>query len=452
MTSLDTHPLAILAKCVFAVVFIMNIVPLLIWAERKGAAFIQDRPGPNRAEILGIRAAGLVHTIADVVKLIFKEDVVPDHVVKPLWRLAPVISMTIALSTFLVIPWGDHLALPWGVVNLQVADINAGMLYILALTSLGVYGIMLAGWSSNNKYSLLGGLRSSAQMVSYELAMGLSLVVIFMVFGTVALGSASMEAGDMVHGGIVTQQACPIWNWGVFRGWGTGLLAFVIFWVAIFAETNRLPFDLPEAEAELVSGYHTEYSSLRFALFFMAEYGNMIVGSAVAASLFFGGYNVPFVTGEMLREHVDTVLMVLGGGGGVAFLFFAWLAFNRRNTRFYAALPAGDRRLKEPYVFMVIWIASALAHFGVLALGASGLVGQTALGPEIVATLVQLNCLVAKVLIGCWIMIWVRWTLPRFRYDQLMNLGWKRMLPISMGNVVAAGTVMVVGTSLGVWF
>ncbi len=452
MNLIDSHFLVILIKCAFAVVFIMQIVPLLIWAERKGAAFIQDRPGPNRAEILGIRAGGLVHTLSDVVKLIFKEDVVPDHVVKPLWRLAPIIAMTVALSTFVVVPWGDHITLPWGTVNLQVADINGGMLYILALTSLGVYGIMLAGWSSNNKYSLLGGLRSSAQMVSYELAMGLSLVVVFMVFGTIALGTTSVESGELIHGGIVAQQAGPIWNWGVFRGWGTGFLAFVIFWVAVFAETNRLPFDLPEAEAELVSGYHTEYSSLRFALFFMAEYGNMIVGSAVTATLFFGGYNVPFLSGTMLREHVDLVLIALGGGGGVAFLFFAGVAFNRRKTRFYAALPAGDRRLKEPYVFTALWLLAAVAHFGVLGLGITGVVGQTELGPEIVVTLIQLNCLVFKVLIGCWIMIWVRWTLPRFRYDQLMNLGWKRMLPLSMGNVLAAGTVMVVCTHFGVWY
>ncbi len=312
-----------LLRCVFAVVFVMNIVPLLIWAERKGAAYIQDRPGPNRAHILGIRAAGLVHTLPDVVKLITKEDIIPDHVERRFWFIAPVIAMSIALMTFAVVPWGDQILLPAGLfgleqakaVNLMVADIDGGLLYVLAVGSVGVYGIMLAGWASNNKFSLLGGLRSSAQMVSYELSMGLAVVAMFLCYGSVQLDE------------IVIKQSGNILNWGVFQGGLVGLIAFVLFWTSVFAETNRTPFDLPEGEAELVAGYHVEYSSLRFALFFMAEYAHMIVGSAVTATLFFGGYNFPFITGAMIRQNVDLVLMVLGVLGAPAFFLFAAIAF-----------------------------------------------------------------------------------------------------------------------------
>ncbi|MFZ5475560.1 MAG: complex I subunit 1/NuoH family protein [Myxococcota bacterium] len=425
--------LVILAKCVFAVAFVMQIVPLLIWAERKGAAYIQDRPGPNRAHVFGIRAAGLVHTLNDVVKLVMKEDVVPGHVEKFYWALAPVIAMTVALCTFIVVPFGDHLRIPLDGetldVMLKVSDIDGGLLFVLAMTSLGVYGVMLAGWASNNKFSLLGGLRASAQMVSYELAMGLSAVVVFLMAGSVSLST------------IAEMQSGPIWNWTVFSV--PGFIAFVLFWVAAFAETNRTPFDLPEGEAELVGGYHTEYSSLRFALFFMAEYANMIVAASVTATLFFGGYNVPFLTGELIREYADYVLMAAGGAAPV-FLVFAVVALKRAKRPFYQALAPDDVRHREPKFFAVVWVGAAIAHLGIAGLGASGIVGGSQIGPELVAFVVQLTALVLKVLFGCWFFIWVRWTLPRFRYDQLMDLGWKRMLPLALANVMLAAVWIAV--------
>lgn len=430
MTLTDLAPyLAVLAKCVFAVAFVMQIVPLLIWAERKGAAYIQDRPGPNRAHILGIRAGGLVHTLNDVVKLIMKEDIVPEHVDKRYWMIAPVIAMTVALCTFIVVPFGDTLRIPVGDqffdVSLQVSGIDGGLLFVLAMTSLGVYGVMLAGWASNNKFSLLGGLRSSAQMVSYELAMGLSAVVVFLTAGSVSLTK------------IAAMQAGPIWNWTVFSV--PGFIAFVLFWIAAFAETNRTPFDLPEGESELVGGYHTEYSSLRFALFFMAEYANMTVASAVTATLFFGGYNVPFLTGAAIRENANLLLMAAGFGAVPAFLFFASVAWKRRNRPFYQALPKDDIRHREPRFFTALWLALAVAHLGLGAAGAAGIIGPVGtLGPEIVAFIVQVTALAVKVLFGCWFFIWVRWTIPRFRYDQLMNLGWKVMLPLALANVFLA--------------
>lgn len=446
MSGLDW--VVVLAKCVFAVAFVVQIVPLLIWAERKGAAYIQDRPGPNRAHLMGIRAGGLVHTLVDVVKLITKEHVVPAHVYKPFWIAAPVIAMTIALSTFVVVPWGDQLAIPGLAhpVRLQVADINGGLLYILALTSLGVYGIMLAGWSSNNKFSLLGGLRSSAQMVSYELAMGLSVAVMFLVFGSTRLGE------------IVQAEAGPIWNWGLFGGPGGGWasplglvvggVAFILFWTAVFAETNRLPFDLPEGEAEIVAGYHTEYSSLCFALFFMAEYANMVVASAVTATLFFGGYQVPFLTGAQIRSHADLILAVVGFASVPVLLIFAGIAMARRKRPFYQAIAKDDPRRREPMFWVGVWVLLALVQAGIGVLGVTGIVGASAIGPEIVAFVVQLTMLAIKVLIGCWIMIWVRWTLPRFRYDQLMNLGWKLMLPTAVFTVMLAGVWVIVRDTL----
>lgn len=428
--SLGLQVLVALAKCAFAVAFVMNIVPILIWGERKVSAFIQDRPGPNRAHVLGIRAMGLVHTLVDVVKLIMKEDIRPQHVEKGYWFAAPIIAMSVSLVTFAVIPWGDQLKLTDDIViPLQVASINGGMLYILAATSLGVYGIMLAGWASNNKFSLLGGLRSSAQLVSYELAMGLSVACMFLLFGTPRLDE------------IVTAQSGSLFNWGIFSGplGIIGLLAFILFWTSIFAETNRLPFDMPEGEAELVAGYHIEYSSLRFALFFMAEYAAMIVGAAVTATLFFGGYNVPFLTGAALREHADLLVMAAGVGGMLAFPVFAALAWRRRNIPFYKALPPGDARLKEPKFWVVVWLAAAGAHAGLAALGGMGLVSAWGPGPEIVAFAAHLTSLAVKVLVGTFFMIWVRWTLPRFRYDQVMNLGWRYMLPLALVNILAAG-------------
>ncbi|MBM4392440.1 MAG: NADH-quinone oxidoreductase subunit H [Deltaproteobacteria bacterium] len=454
----------VVGRCVFAVAFVMNIVPLLIWGERKGAAYIQDRPGPNRAPLplphpldtpkvlfqllfgqspkfkpyVMVRAAGLVHTLNDVVKLAFKEDIAPGHVEKFYWFIAPVIAMTIALCTFAVVPFGDSFL----GYNLQVSSMDGGLLFVLAMTSLGVYGIMLAGWSSNNRFSLLGGLRSSAQMVSYELAMGLSAVVVFLSAGSVSLAEISQ------------QQAGPIWNWNVFSPFGA--LAFILFWVSAFAETNRTPFDLPEGEAELVAGYHTEYSSFRFALFFMAEYANMIVAAAVTATLFFGGYNVPFITGQMLREHADLLVMLAGFGAVPAFLTFAVIAIKRQSRPFYQSIPKDDPRQREPLFFASVWGGAAVAHLGLGLLGALGMISGplgveingTHLGPEVVAFVAQLTALSVKVLIGCWIFIWVRWTLPRFRYDQLMNLGWRYMLPLSLANVFGAAAWIIVKQAL----
>lgn len=334
------------AKIVFVLGTILSFVTVLIWIERRLSAFIQDRVGPNR-----VGPYGLLQSMADVVKLLMKEDIVPKNAFRPIHDLAPIISIGVAFSAFAIIPFGSTIDLFGQTIKLQIADVNVGILYLLAMTSLGVYGITLAGWSSNNKYSLLGGLRSSAQLISYELSMGLSIIGVLMIAGTLRLDQIVVQQATYIAGWI------PAWN--IFFQ----PVAFITFVVAAFAETNRLPFDLPEAEPELVGGYHTEYSGLKFGLFFLAEYANMITASAVIATLFLGGWHFPYL----------------------------------ENFNF------------SPFTLSLLHI---LAFCG-------------------------------KVLAVLLFFIVIRWTLPRFRYDQLMKLGWKVMLPVSLANVLATGMILL---------
>lgn len=343
-----------IVKALLVFLAVLNTVPVLVWAERRGAAFIQHRLGPNRVNIGGITLFGLVQPLADVVKFMWKEDYVPAHANKAFYLLAPVILLIPAAMTFAVIPFADVLILGGRVIRMQVANLNIGVLYIFALASLSVYGITLAGWASNNKYSLLGGVRSAAQMISYELALGLSVLGILMIYGAVELDRIVQGQGELLFGVIP--------KWGIV----TQPLAFVLFTVAVFAESNRLPFDLPEAENELVVGYHTEYSAMKFALFFMAEYMAMVTGSMLIVTLFFGGWQIPWVSSEGLRAAVGPIPTVL----------------------------------------------------------------------------LQLASFSAKLLFFLWLFIWVRWTLPRFRYDQLMGFGWKVILPLALANVFVTALVL----------
>src|SRR5512135_330983 len=262
-----------LIKIVLVLLVILTTVANLVYMERRISAFIQNRIGPNR-----VGPWGLLQAPADVLKLFLKEEIVPAKANRFIHTLAPIISIGVALTTFAVIPFGDTITIFGREVKLMIADVNIGVLYILALTSMGVYGITLSGWSSNNKYSLLGGLRSSAQLISYELSMGLSVVGVIMIAGTLQLDKiVELQAG---------------WHWNLILT----PIGFITFLVASFAETNRLPFDLPEAEPELVGGYHTEYSGMKFGTFFLAEYANMITSSALITTLFLGGWQVPFLS------------------------------------------------------------------------------------------------------------------------------------------------------------
>jgi len=329
-------------KIVIAILVLFTAVAYTVWLERKVVGHIQNRWGPTR-----VGPFGLLQPLADGLKFVFKEDLVPPHVYKPLYIVAPMIALIFALTSISVIPVGNWVTVRGFSTPLQITDVNIGLLVILGVTSLGVYGVALAGWSSNSKYSLLGGLRASAQMVSYEVALGLSLVGVLITAGSFSLREIVDAQGGTFWGFI------PRWN--IFQG---QIVAFFIYLTAAYAETNRVPFDLPEAETELVAGYHTEYSSMKFAMFFMAEYANMITVACLASLLFLGGWHGP--------------------------LF----------------------------------------------------------GPPILQAILPVFWFLLRVFIFLFIYIWVRGTLPRFRYDQLMAFGWKFLLPVAIANLVITALIV----------
>ncbi|MCB1182444.1 NADH-quinone oxidoreductase subunit H [bacterium] len=413
-----------LAKIVFMFALIMGMVPVLIWAERKGAAFIQDRTGPNRAGIAGVRLAGLVHPIADVLKLLFKEDVQPAARHRAFYNLAPWLAMAVAVSSYAVIPFGDYITIAGKKIPLVVADLQVGALYVLAVASLGTYGVVMGGWASNNKFTFLGGIRASAQMISYEISMGLALMGIFLIFSSLRITDIVAGQGDLI--------------WGVLPKWGVVVqpLGFVLFITAVFAETNRNPFDLPEGESEIVAGFHLEYSSLKFALFFMAEYCHMVVGAALITAFYFGGYQIPWLPRPALEAHAGLLLTLKLVGIALVSVVFAML-FMRRVQKEKGKF--GDARDREPVLGAGLWFVVAVAAAGGLLLKPWAIGPQ---GAELVATIFQIAAFVGKVVFFAWLFIWVRWTLPRFRYDQLMHLGWKVMLPLGLANLVVTAVVM----------
>jgi NADH-quinone oxidoreductase subunit H len=342
--SMTVFLVATLVKMIAVFTIYMIGVAMLTLAERKISAWMQNRHGPNRV------GKGWLQPAADGLKNIMKEETYPDAANLPIFILAPAMAFIPALIAWAVIPFGAPWDSRWGRIDMALASLPIGFLYILAITSIGVYGIVLAGWSSNNKYSLLGGIRSSAQMVSYEIAMGMSTIPVLLLAGNVSLNR------------IVEQQGVvgPL-SWNV----ATATIAWLIFMIAAFAETNRLPFDLPEAESELITGYHSEYSSMKFSMFFIAEYANMVTASALMATLFFGGWDIPFLAWDNVAPH----------------------------TGFKTLL-------------------TTLFFFG-------------------------------KILFFVFLYMWIRWTLPRFRYDQLMSLGWKILLPLVLAYIVIIASAIL---------
>jgi len=404
----------------------LSLVPILIWFERKASAYMQDRTGPNRAHILGIRLAGVIHNIADVMKLFFKEDITPTMVHKFYYLLAPFVVMMISLMTFAVIPFADTLRLDDLTIPMQVFSPNAGVLWIFAIASYGVFGVIFAGWGANNKFSLLGGIRATAQLISYELTLGLSVVGLVMMHGSLELNRMVEDQGRLLFGFL------PMWN--VFLQ----PVACVLFITSVIAETNRNPFDLPEAESEIV-GYHVEYSSMKFALFFMAEYANIVVAAALITTLFFGGWQVPFLSTDRLIEHAKPVL--IGVLGSLALLSLVLLPAARKWSKTLKRLYTDARKVEADFWTVVL----ALQLVGALA--AVAFVLSQDLGgfaPQIVAAAVQFLMFVTKVVFFSFFFIWIRWTVPRFRYDQLMNLGWKGMLPLAIANIFVTGVVLLV--------
>ena len=338
---------ATMAKLSVWIVLVLQVTPIMVWVERRGSALIQDRLGPNRVGPLG-----LFQSLADALKFLLKEDITPLEADKFLHRLAPMLALVPAMTTFLVIPLGPEIEVAGRQISLMVVDADTGVLLLLALASLGVYSLVIAGYSSNNKYSLMGSIRATAQMISYELALTLAVVAVLMPVGSFRLDEVVLYQQGTWLGFL------PRWN--VFPQF----IGFLVFLIASFAETNRLPFDLPEAESELVAGYHTEYSSMKFALFFMGEYMSMATLSALAATLFFGGWHFPGLD------------------------YSGW------------------------------WLWAALQGIVVL-------MGK--------ATLFLL------------LFVWVRWTFPRFRFDQLLRLGWKVLLPLAVLNLVMVAALTVGG-------
>ncbi len=310
------------------------------WGERKVAAILQDRRGPNRAGPFG-----LLQPLADGLKLFFKEEIIPNFSSKFLFVMGPALAMLTATMTSAVIPWGDKVHLFGKDISLQIADVNIGILYVFGVVSLGVYGIMIGSWASNNKFSLMGGLRAASQIISYELAMGISLIALLMITGTLSLKE------------MVLQQQTGYWNI-VYQP-----LGFLIFLICAFAECNRTPFDLPEAENELIGGYHTEYSSMKLGFFLFAEYINMFISSVIMATLYFGGYDMPFVDESTLSANAAAIVGVIAIMG-------------------------------KAFMFLLFFM-------------------------------------------------WVRWTIPRFRYDQLMRLGWRILIPLALFNMLATGGVIL---------
>ena len=331
--------------------------PVLTWVERKQSALMQDRIGANRADIMGFTFLGLFHIIADAVKMFTKEDFIPDGANKFLHTMSPIVALVPALLTFAVVPFGGKYTLFDKEVNLVISDLDVGLLFVFAIASLATYGYVIAGWSSNNNWSLLGSMRTASQMISYEVTMGLTIIGVLMVYGSMKL----TEIGAIQEN---------FWMWGIFLQ----PLGFIMFLTASIAENKRIPFDAPEAESELVAGYFTEYSGLKFGMFFMAEFIEMVTIGAIMTILFLGAWHIPFLSSATLLSWFD----FLGTTGSNLVLMFI--------------------------------------HVGVF---------------------------FAKVVFFIYLQMIIRWTLPRFRYDQIMKLGWKILLPLSLANILVTGLVIL---------
>jgi NADH-quinone oxidoreductase subunit H len=351
---------AAIATSIFVVLFVLSLAGILTWVERKQSAIMQDRIGANRAKIFGLRLWGLFHIIADAVKMFTKEDFIPNTQHRFLFSIAPVLSIFFALLTFAVIPFGNQITIGGHSIPLQVANLNVGILYIFAMMSVAVYGVVLAGWSSNNNYALLGGIRATAQMISYEITIGLTLVGVIMIYQSLSLMEIVRAQGGLLFGFLPA--------WGIFYQ----PVGFILFLVAGIAETKRIPFDIPEGESEII-GFFVEYSSMKFGMFMFTDFIETILISSLLTTFFLGGWQVPY----------------LADAGFV----FPWGS-------------SWD---------MSIWVVEGL----------------------------RVISFIVKVCFFCWLLMLIRWTLPRFRFDQLMNLGWKVLLPLSLVNtIVTAGLVL----------
>jgi NADH-quinone oxidoreductase subunit H len=417
----------IIVNIAIASLLAVGLTPLFVWWERRVSGFMQDRSGPNRCNIGPFRLGGLIQSFADMLKLVFKEDFTPSHIkYKFFFTIAPCIVFLCSFLTFAVIPFADVLVID-GKENIMSAIPNElGIMWFIAFAGLSVYGIILGGYSSGSKYGLLGSIRASAQVISYEAAMGLSIISMILSYGSIHLTDmVNAQAGTYL--GVIPM-------WGIF----IQPLAAIIFIICAFAETNRAPFDLAEGESELVAGYHTEYSAMRFGLFQVGEYAAMSASSAIIVTLFFGGYQVPWLDTHVIQSNINYVIVALIILLPIkVFILTKWMKKNNR------AIGTNKSREKETKILtiafwsIVLFIIAILISFLITGLGTNGV--------NIATAVIQVGTFLVKFFMMAFVYIWVRWTVLRFRYDQLQMLGWKVLIPLALLNIVVTAIVIVVG-------
>jgi NADH-quinone oxidoreductase subunit H len=404
----------------------VGLTPVFVWWERRVAGFIQDRSGPNRCNIGPIRLGGLIQSFADMLKLIFKEDFVAKHIKHNfLFTIAPGIVFLSSFLTFAMIPFADILVIDGKEHIMQAIPADYGMLWFIAFAGLSIYGIILGGFASASKYALLGSIRAASQVISYEAAMVLSLISMILSYGSIHLTE------------VVNAQAGTFF--GVIPMWGVFIqpLAAIIFIVCSFAETNRAPFDIAEGESEIVAGYHTEYSAMRFGLFQVGEYAAMSASCAIIVTIFFGGYQIPWLDTQAMHGSVNFVIvaiMILLPLG--VFNFTRWMKKNNK------AIGSDTSREKETKILTVAFWSITVVIVGILAMFI--ITGIGANGTNILTAVIQVGVFLVKFFMMAFVYIWVRWTVLRFRYDQLQMLGWKILLPLSLLNIVVTATFIVV--------
>jgi NADH-quinone oxidoreductase subunit H len=414
----------ILLPLVLTILFSLVTVPILVWMERRIAALIQDRLGPNRCNINGIRLGGIIQSIADMMKLVFKEEFLPSHIKNKFYYLvAPSIAFMSAFLTFMVIPYADNVVINKTTYYMQALPTDLGVLWFLAFGGLGVYGIILGGWASHNKYAILGSMRATAQVIGYEVAMGLSLVSMLITYGTISLNE------------MVTYQSQSFF---IIPAWGIVLqpIATIIFIVTAFAETNRAPFDAAEGESEIVAGYHTEYGAMKFGLYFVAEYIAMAATGALIVTIFLGGYQLPYLSTADLVNNFEIILW-----GIIIFAIITSLLFLKWIQTHNIYVMTG---LNETKVYTTIIIGFTIFAIMVMSYYALG-IGEAR---EIGVMILQFAIFTVKLFFLHFVFIWVRWTLPRFRYDQTQKLGWNILLPLSLVNIFITA-IVVVGVNYG---
>ncbi|RXJ56505.1 complex I subunit 1/NuoH family protein [Candidatus Marinarcus aquaticus] len=415
----------IIVNILLAVKLAVGTTPILVWWERRVAGFIQGRTGPNRCNIAGIRLGGLIQSIADMLKLVFKEDFTPGHIkYKFFFTIAPAIVFFCSLLTFAVIPFADTLFIDGQAHMMQAIPMHLGIMWFLAYAGLATYGIILGGYSSNSKYGLLSSIRTTAQVISYEASMALAIISVILSYGSIHLNDMVTAQGELLFGFLP--------SWGII----IQPLAALIFIVCAFAEANRTPFDIAEGESEIVAGYHTEYSAMRFGLFQVGEFAAMGASAAFITTLFLGGYHIPWMDTATLKANIDNVLMVLILLIPVlTLLFIGWMQKNNTWDN------PNDPRAKETAILTKVFLG--LGGVVTVSLAYVFLSGLSENGVNIATAVIQISTFMLKFFFVCFVFIWVRWTLLRFRYDQLQMLGWKVLLPLALLNIFITALVVV---------